>query len=100
MQLMFQKVSARYPQFIHYLKKGRPHYKHPCGVCNKSVNANQQAVQCTTRSKWVHRKCNGTSVNKYKILMEEDENVPWQCIFVSLMNWHSSSHLDTSLRWN
>ena len=58
--------------------------KHPSGICHKSVNKNQQTIFCTFCSKWVHRKCNGTSVNEYDILIEEDDNLPWQCTLCAI----------------
>ena len=42
--------------------KSRNNIKHPCRICHKSVNKNQQVIFCTFCSKWAHRKCNGTSV--------------------------------------
>ena len=78
------KSKCKISPFNSLSNKGQHNYKHPCGVCNKSVNVNQQAVQCTSCSKWVHRKCNGTSVKEYKVLMEEDENIPWQCIICDI----------------
>ena len=54
--------------------------KHPCGVCKKSVNKNQKAIFCSACLNWIHRKCNGISVKEYEDLVNEDENIPWQCI--------------------
>ena len=54
--------------------------KHPCGVCKKSVNKNQKAIFCSTCLNWIHGKCNGISVKEYEDLVNEDENIPWQCI--------------------
>ena len=64
--------------------KSTHNIKHPCGICHKSVNKNQQAIFCTFCSKWVHRKRNGTSVKEYDILIEEDDNLPWQCILCAI----------------
>jgi len=36
----------------------------PCGVCGRGVGNN--SVQFTSRQKWVHRKCSGSSM--YKIM--------------------------------
>jgi len=32
----------------------------PCGVCGRGVGNN--SIQCTSCTKWVHRKCSGTKV--------------------------------------
>ena len=34
--------------------------------------------------KMVHRKCNGTSIKEYDTLIEEDDNLPWQCILCAI----------------
>ena len=54
-------------------------YKHACGVCQKSVNANQKAIFCIFCSLWYHRKCNGTSIKEYEILLNENDDIPWLC---------------------
>ena len=54
--------------------------KYPCRICSKNVNQNQQAIFCSKCSQWHHRKCNGTSVSEYELLMSEDDNIPWYCI--------------------
>ena len=56
-----------------------PKYKHPCGICQKSVNKNQKAICCSLCSNWGHRKCNGTSLKEYDLLVAEDDSTFWQC---------------------
>ena len=36
--------------------------KFPCSICNKSVQKNQNALQCDKCDKWVHRKCEGMPI--------------------------------------
>ena len=59
-------------------------YKYSCGVCQKSVNANQKAIFCNNCSLWYHRKCNGTSIKEYEILLNENDDIPWLCIMCSI----------------
>ena len=40
--------------------------KYPCSICYKNVNRNQKAIFCSICQKWVHKKCNGTSVREYE----------------------------------
>ena len=58
--------------------------KNPCGICQKSVNKNQHAIYCTICLRWIHRKCNGTSLKEYEYLTEEDDDIPWQCILCDI----------------
>ena len=67
--------------------------KYPCGICHKSVNKNQKAIECFTCFNWIHRKCNGLSLKEYECLVQEDDNVPWQCILCDLKKWHQNSLL-------
>ena len=59
-------------------------YKHPCGVCQKSDNANQKAIFCNNCSLWYHRKCNGTSIKEYEMILNENDDIPWLCIMCSI----------------
>ena len=59
-------------------------FKNPCGICLKSVNKNQKAIFCNTCSKWIDRKCNGTSLTGYETLVLEDDDIPWQCILCEI----------------
>jgi len=38
----------------------------PCGVRGRGVGNN--SIQCTSRHKWVHRKCSGIKDNMYKVM--------------------------------
>ena len=58
--------------------------KYPCGICKKSVNKNQKAINCSVCSEWVHIKFNGVSVNEYEKLVEEEESIPLQCILCDI----------------
>ena len=44
------------------------------------MNQNQQAIFCSKCSQPYHRKCNGTFVSDYELLMSEDDNISWYCI--------------------
>ena len=52
-----------------------------------SVHKKQQAIFFTFCSKWVHRKCDGTSVKEHDILIEEDNQFHGSVYFVLLMKW-------------
>ena len=62
-------------------------HKDPCGICQKNVNYNQKAIECTNCNHWIHMKCNGTPDEDYfKIITEnstlkEDEILKkeWLC---------------------
>ena len=63
------------------------HHPHPCGICQKNVNRNQKAIECTTCMKWVHIRCDGTTADEYRIMIETNQtlteeqiiNTPWEC---------------------
>ena len=52
--------------------------KFPCGVCNKTVAKNHNAVYCDSCDRWVHLKCNFLNKNTYRKLQKD--NSPWFCI--------------------
>ena len=55
--------------------------KYPCGICKKVlIRINMQLIF----SEWVHIQCNDVSVNEYEKLVEEEENIPWQCILCDI----------------
>ena len=58
--------------------------KYPSGICHKSLNKNQKAIECSTCLNWIHRKCSGLSLKEYECLVQEDDNVPWQCILCEI----------------
>ena len=47
-------------------------HPYPCSICQKDVNGNQKSIFCNNYNHWVHIKCNGTSVNEYNTMMEEN----------------------------
>ena len=53
---------------------------YPCGICEKSVRINQKAIICDTCSLWTHIKCDGTSVNEYEELQNNDNDFSWHCL--------------------
>ena len=62
--------------------------KFPCGICNKSVQKNQNALQCDTCDKWVHRKCEGMSPEKYRSFSETD--VQFHCLYCTMRENHEN----------
>ena len=66
-----------------------PNFKNPCGICLKSVNKNQKAIFCNACFKWIHRKCNWTSLTEYDTLVLEDDDIPRQCILCEIADMAS-----------
>jgi len=61
--------------------------KFPCGICNYEVKHNNKAILCSTCDKWIHIKCNGISIDEYKIRLNNNrdnpdltENEIWECL--------------------
>ena len=62
-------------------------HPYPCGICQKNVNNNQKAIECSSCKYWVHIKCNGTTDDEYMTMIstnlnlsdEEIENDEWLC---------------------
>ena len=48
-----------------------------CGICGKSVNSNQKAINCDLCKFWVHIKCNGLNAKGYESLQRSDDQ--WFC---------------------
>ena len=46
--------------------------KYPCGICKFEVKHNHKAIFCTSCDNWVHIKCDGTSIENYKIMMKNN----------------------------
>ena len=63
---------------IESLKHNNDHYKnvinachpYPCGICQKNVNNNQKAIECSLCLHWIHIKCNGTTNEEYSEIMK------------------------------
>ena len=77
-----------------------PNYKHPCGICQKSVSKNQKAICCSLCFNWVHRKCNGSSLKEYDLLVVEDDSTFWQCILCDIEDLTAKFLLVFSPKWN
>ena len=58
----------------------------PCGICQKNVNVNQKAIECTNCKFWIHIKCNGTSMDEYNKMM--DENAKLTEAEILIKEWH------------
>ena len=39
--------------------------------------------------KWIHRKCNGTSAEEYERLVDDDDNILWECIICEIADMAS-----------
>ena len=63
-------------RILHIPAIAKRNIKYRCGICHKSVNKNQKAIECSTCLNWIHRKCNGLSLKEYECLVQEDGNVP------------------------
>ena len=44
-------------------------HPYPCGICQKNVNMNQKAIECTSCNLWIHIKCNGTTIDEHNNIM-------------------------------
>ena len=47
-------------------------HPYPCGICQKNVNMNQKAIECTSCNLWIHIKCNGTTIDEYNNIMDNN----------------------------
>ena len=56
--------------------------KFPCSICNKSVQKNQNAIQCDKCDKWVHRKCEGMSIEKYNF--HSNNETEFYCLYCTM----------------
>ena len=45
-----------------------PQYKHPCGVCTKSVISYQNGIQCDMCEVWFHAKCDATVCMRFSAI--------------------------------
>ena len=52
--------------------------KFPCGICEKPVANNHQAINCDKCSLWIHTKCNKINKQTYIYLMCETSH--WYCM--------------------
>ena len=52
--------------------------KFPCGICEKPVANNHQAINCDKCGLWIHIKCNRINKQTYIYLMRE--NFHWYCL--------------------
>ena len=55
----------------------KPIWKHPCGVCTKSVRSNQKGIFCDGCNKWFHLKCISMDLKSYSDLGSSNEQ--WFC---------------------
>ena len=72
-------------------------HPYPCGICQKNVNNNQKAIECTNCKFWIHINCNGTSDNEYneiinkntllnEVEINEDEWLCNKCLISNMAN--------------
>ena len=69
-------------------------WKHPCVICNKSVNNNQKSLHCDLCEKWCHRSCDGMDEATYDEYDKKNknpsivtDNEPWYCLYCT-MKYH------------
>ena len=60
----------------------KKNYKFSCHVCEKNCNK----IQCSLCKNWLHCKCNGITEAEFDILVEEDDDIPFYCIFCNIKN--------------
>ena len=60
--------------------------KHPCAICNKSVQNNQQGITCDQCGKWCHRKCDAMTQEMYEYYVNNNDNpeVTWHCLYCTM----------------
>ena len=58
-------------------KNKKPVY--PCSVCDKNVNNNHLAIECTHCNLWSHNKCNNIDKKQY-IVFQSYPDLPYYCI--------------------
>ena len=47
-------------------------HPYPRGICQKNVNMNQKAIECTSCNLRIHIKCNGTTIEEYNNIMDNN----------------------------
>ena len=56
----------------------------PCGICHNEVKHNDKALHCTNCLHKVHIRCNGISIDEYKIRLTSNINNPDK---INVENW-------------
>ena len=51
----------------------------PCIFCLKPVAVSHKGIFCDVCEHWVHAKCNNTSNDEYRNLVDSDAEAPWSC---------------------
>ena len=77
-------VSLMQSKGIHEVTCINPY---PCGICQKNVNNNQKAIECTSCNLWIHIKCDGTTIDEYNRILENNSlltaeeicSPEWEC---------------------
>ena len=69
---------------INDTNKCKTYENNHCGICNKIVKTDQQAIQCDAFKLWVHIGCNDTSLSEYEQLMYESDL--WYCLVCDMKN--------------
>ena len=70
-----------------------PQYKHPCGVCTKSVISYQNGIQCDMCEVWFHAKCDATDLQMYEVL--GNSSLTWMCSKCGFPNFADSFFNDS-----
>ena len=69
-------------------------HPYPCGICQKNVNNNQKAIKCSSCNLWIHIKCNGTPIDEYNDMINNNSSctdaeidaLVWNCIRCEILN--------------
>ena len=65
-------------------------WKHPCVICNNSVDDNQKSLYCDLCGKWCHRSCDGMDEATYDEYHDNNQNPniinnePWYCLYCTM----------------
>ena len=60
--------------------------RYPCVICNKSVQNNQNGINCDQCGKWCHRKCDAMTPEMYEhyVINQDNPEVTWHCLYCTM----------------
>ena len=81
---LIESLKQQNDEYVNIINANHPF---PCGICQKNVNINQKAIECSNCNFWIHIKCNGTSVDEYNKMIDinsalteaEIQENEWMC---------------------
>ena len=87
MSSSLSKINSVIEKIKYGYEPANRNVRFPCGICEKNVNQNQNAVFCDQCDKWVHIKCNNISKIEYETFQKEPHNSKhWICIKCTIIN--------------